>query len=320
MTTLLLAYNLCWMSIRPGDETDPATRDSSACQFIDTIIVPKARDLGGFEVRRALPAIERRMIGPFVFLDQMGPAEFAPGKGIDVRPHPHINLATVTYLYAGEIYHRDTLGSAQAIRPGDLNWMSAGRGIAHSERTAPEVRAGSHPLSGLQAWVALPAAHEESEPSFAHYSKDVLPTIQAEGKNVRIIAGSLYGETSPAKVYSDLFYADVQLAAGATLPLDPEHEERGLYLHDGEIEIAGDRFEPGRLLVFKPGDRITIKALTPARFMLLGGAPLDGPRHMWWNFVSSRKERIEQAKEDWKAGRFGTVPGDDKEFIPLPDH
>ncbi|GAM97640.1 pirin-related protein [alpha proteobacterium U9-1i] len=307
------------MSIRPGDETNPATAASSASAFVESIVVPRARDLGGFEVRRALPAIERRMIGPFVFLDQMGPAEFPAGKGIDVRPHPHINLATVTYLYAGEIFHRDTLGSAQAIRPGDLNWMSAGRGIAHSERTAPDVRAAGHPLSGLQAWVALPAAHEESEPSFAHYSKDVLPTIEAEGKSVRIIAGSLYGESSPAKVYSDLFYADAQLAAGAVLPLDPEHEERGLYLHDGEIDIAGDRFESGRLLVFKPGDRITIKALAPSRFMLLGGAPLDGPRHMWWNFVSSRKDRIEQAKADWQAGRFGAVPGDDKEFIPLPE-
>jgi redox-sensitive bicupin YhaK (pirin superfamily) len=308
------------MSIRPGDDIDPASGDVSACSFLETVIVPRAKDLGGFEVRRALPAIERRMIGPFVFLDQMGPAEFEAGKGVDVRPHPHINLATVTYLYAGEIYHRDTLGSAQAIRPGDLNWMSAGRGIAHSERTAPDVRAGAHPLFGLQAWVALPADKEESEPTFAHYGKAELPTIEGEGKNVRIIAGALYGQRSPAAVLSDLFYADVQLGAGATLPLDPEYEERGLYISEGEIEIAGDRFESGRLLVFKPGDRITIKANRPSRFMLLGGASLDGPRHMWWNFVSSRKDRIEQAKEDWKAGKFGTVPGDDKEFIPLPDH
>ena len=307
------------MSIRPGDDIDPATGDVSACDFLETVIVPRAKDLGGFEVRRALPAIERRMIGPFVFLDQMGPAEFEVGKGIDVRPHPHINLATVTYLYAGEIFHRDTLGSAQAIRPGDLNWMSAGRGIAHSERTAPDLRATGHPLFGLQAWVALPADKEESEPTFAHYGKAELPTIDGEGKSVRIIAGALYGQRSPAAVLSDLFYADVQLAAGATLPLDPEYEERGLYITEGEIEIAGDRFQSGRLLVFKPGDRITIKANSASRFMLLGGASLDGPRHMWWNFVSSRKDRIEQAKEDWKAGKFGKVPGDDKEFIPLPD-
>lgn len=308
------------MSIRPGDDIEPASGDTSACKFLEAVIVPRARDLGGFEVRRALPAIERRMIGPFVFLDQMGPAEFEAGKGIDVRPHPHINLATVTYLYAGEIFHRDTLGSAQAIRPGDLNWMSAGRGIAHSERTAADVRSAGHPLFGLQAWVALPADEEESAATFAHYGKAELPLIEGEGKNVRVIAGALYGQRSPAAVLSDLFYADVQLIAGASLPLDPEYEERGLYVSEGEIDIAGDRFEAGRLLVFKPGDRITIKAVRPSRFMLLGGASLDGPRHMWWNFVSSRKDRIEQAKEDWKAGRFGTVPGDDKEFIPLPDH
>lgn len=306
------------MSIRPGDDIDPANSDATACRFIDTIIVPRARDLGGFEVRRALPAVERRMIGPFVFLDQMGPAEFDIGKGVDVRPHPHINLATVTYLYAGEIYHRDTLGSSQAIQPGDLNWMNAGRGIAHSERTAPELRAGKHPLFGLQAWVALPESAEESDPTFDHYPKAVLPVLDGEGKDVRVIAGSLFGKTSPAKVKSALFYADARLDAGASLPLDPEYEERGLYIADGEIEIAGDRFEAGRLLVFKPGDAITIRAVTRARFMLLGGESV-GPRHMWWNFVSSRKERIEQAKEDWKSGKFGTVPGDDKEFIPLPD-
>lgn len=307
------------MSIRPGDDIDPASGDVTACTFLETVIVPRARDLGGFEVRRALPAIERRMIGPFAFLDQMGPAVFEAGKGIDVRPHPHINLATVTYLYAGEIFHRDTLGSAQAIRPGDLNWMSAGRGIAHSERTAADVRAAGSPLFGLQAWVALPADKEESAPSFAHYAKAELPFIEDHGIDVRVIAGSLYGKRSPAVVLSDLFYADVQLVSGASVPLDPEYEERGLYLSEGEIEIAGDRFESGRLLVFKPGDSITIKAVRPSRFMLLGGATLDGPRHMWWNFVSSRKDRIEQAKEDWKAGRFGGVPGDDREFIPLPD-
>jgi redox-sensitive bicupin YhaK (pirin superfamily) len=286
--------------------------------FIETIIVPRARDVGGFEVRRALPAAERRMVGPFVFLDQMGPATFQPGHGMDVRPHPHINLATVTYLYAGEIFHRDTLGSAQAIRAGDLNWISAGRGIAHSERTAPNVRAAGSDVSGLQAWVALPAAEEESAPTFAHHPKHTLPLIETTGAKVRLIAGALYGARAPVRVLSDLFYADARLDAGASLPLDAEHEERALYLVDGEIDIAGDRFTPGRLLVFRPGDLITIRALQPARFMLLGGAAIDGPRHMWWNFVSSRKERIEQAKDDWKAGRFGAVPGDEREFIPLP--
>jgi hypothetical protein len=286
---------------------------------LDAVIVPRARDVGGFEVRRALPAVERRAIGPFVFLDQIGPAHFVAGQGMDVRPHPHINLATVTYLYEGEIFHRDTLGSAQAIRPGDVNWMSAGRGIAHSERTASDVRASGGPVSGLQAWVALPAAQEESAPTFAHHPKTSLPVIEAPGIEVRIIAGSAFGARSPVRVLSDLFYADVALGAGASLPLDIEHEERALYLVEGEVEIAEDRFEPGRLLVFRPGDAMTIKAIRAARFMLLGGAALDGPRHMWWNFVSSRRDRIEQAKEDWKAGRFGTVPGDEAELIPLPE-
>lgn len=282
-------------------------------------IEPKPRDLGGgFAVRRALPAIEKRMVGPFIFWDEFGPARFAAGEGLDVRPHPHINLATVTYLLEGEIFHRNTLGSAQAIRPGDVNWMNAGRGIAHSERTAPEVRATGSPIAGIQSWVALPEAQEESEPFFRHHGVNELPVIEEGGCVVRVIAGSLYGERSPVKTYSDMFYADAQLGAGASLPLGAEHEERGLYLMSGEIEIAGDRFERGRLLVFRPGDHITIKALSPARFMLLGGAPL-GSRHIWWNFVSSRKERIEQAKEDWKAGRFGLIPGDDREFIPLPE-
>ena len=298
------------MSIRPGDETPPA---------VMITLEPKPRDLGdNFMVRRALPAIEKRMVGPFIFWDEFGPAHFPVGKGLDVRPHPHINLATVTYLFEGEIFHRDTLGSAQAIKPGDVNWMNAGRGIAHSERTAPELRATGSPIAGIQSWVALPEAHEESEPFFRHHAQSELPMLEEGGKRARVIAGSLWGKASPVKTYSDMFYADVQLDAGASVPLEAEHEERGLYLTHGEIEIAGDRFAPGRLLVFRPGDAITIKAVTPARFMLLGGANL-GPRHLWWNFVSSRKERIEQAKEDWKAGRFGKVPGDENEFIPLPD-
>lgn len=283
-------------------------------------IEPKPRDLGGgFSVRRALPAIEKRMVGPFVFWDEFGPAHFAAGEGLDVRPHPHIGLATVTYLFEGEIFHRDTLGSAQAIRPGDVNWMNAGRGIAHSERTPPELRPGGSPIAGIQSWVALPQAHEESAPFFVHHPERELPLIENAGQSVRVIVGSLYGKSAPVKTYSEMFYADARLDAGASLPLDAEHEERGLYLVEGEIEIAGERFEKGRLLVFRPGDAITIKAVTPARFMLLGGAAMDGARHVWWNFVSSRKDRIEQAKEDWKAGRFGDVPGDDKEFIPLPD-
>lgn len=305
------------MSIRPGDETPPACDDEQHAVMFT--LEPKPRDLGGgFSVRRALPAVEKRMVGPFIFWDEFGPGHFAVGEGLDVRPHPHINLATVTYLFEGEIFHRDTLGSSQAISPGDVNWMNAGRGIAHSERTRAELRTTGSPIGGIQSWVALPEAHEESAPFFKHHAQSELPTLEEGGKRARIIAGSLWGKSSPVQTYSEMFYADVQLDAGATLPLDAEHEERGLYLVSGEVEIAGDRFERGRLLVFRPGDAITIKAATPARFMLLGGANL-GPRHIWWNFVSSRKERIEQAKEDWKAGRFGTVPGDDKEFIPLPE-
>lgn len=287
---------------------------------IDIQIVPRARDLGGgFSVRRALPAIEKRMVGPFVFWDEMGPAHFAPGEGLDVRPHPHINLATVTYLFEGEIFHRDTLGSAQAIRPGDVNWMNAGRGIAHSERTAPDTRAKGSPISGIQSWVALPEAEEESEPFFVHYAEAELPLVESGGARVRVIAGSMYGKASPVKTYWEMFYGDARLDAGATLPLDAAYEERALYLVSGEVEIAGDAFTPGRLLVLRPGDALTVRANTPARFMALGGAAMDGPRHMWWNFVSSRKDRIEQAKEDWEAGRFGVVPGDEKEFIPLPE-
>jgi redox-sensitive bicupin YhaK (pirin superfamily) len=306
------------MSIRPGDEKQPDVMPESGP--VIATITPKPRDLGdNFMVRRALPAIEKRMVGPFIFWDEFGPARFEAGKGLDVRPHPHINLATVTYLFDGEIFHRDTLGSAQAIRPGDVNWMNAGRGIAHSERTAPELRATGSPIAGIQSWVALPEAHEESAPFFKHHAESELPLLQEGGKTVRVIAGSLFGKTSPVETYSEMFYADARLDTGAALPLDAEHEERGVYLVAGEIDVAGETFAPGRLLVFRPGDAITIMARTPARFMLLGGAAL-GPRHIWWNFVSSRKERIEQAKEDWRAGRFGAVPGDDKEFIPLPEH
>ena len=302
------------MSVRPGDEIAPQLGP------VQTEIVPRQRDLGGgFAVRRALPAAERRMIGPFIFWDEFGPAHFAAGEGLDVRPHPHINLATVTYLFEGEIFHRDTLGSAQVIRPGDVNWMNAGRGIAHSERTAPNLRATGSAIAGVQSWVALPEAQEESDPFFVHHDVADLPLIEADGAHVRVIAGKIFGAKSPVKTYSELFYADARLDAGASLALDADHEERALYLVSGEIEIAGDSFAPGRLLVLRPGDRISVKAKTPARFMALGGAALEGPRHIWWNFVSSRKERIEQAKEDWRAGRFGLVPGDDKESIPLPD-
>ncbi len=296
---------------------DPVPGDARSCAAIDTIVVPRSRDIGGFSVRRALPSAERRMVGPFVFFDQMGPAEFLLGNGLDVRPHPHIGLATVTYLFQGEIMHRDTLGTVLPIRPGELNWMTAGRGIAHSERTAPDQRTAGAKLFGIQSWVALTAKDEETAPTFEHYGADEMPVVTGEGKTVRVIAGSVLGATSPVRTSSPMFYADVALAAGAAVPLDADHEERAIYLVEGEVDIAGDVFGPGQLLVFRPGDRITVRARGAARFLMLGGEALDGPRHIWWNFVSSRRERIEQAKEDWKAGRFDTVPGE-TEFIPLP--
>ncbi len=285
---------------------------------IETVIVPRARDLGGFEVRRALPSSRRQMVGPFIFFDQMGPAEFLLGQGIDVRPHPHIGLATVTYLLAGEIIHRDSLGTLQPIRPGEVNWMTAGRGIAHSERSGAEARAKGAELFGIQTWVALPKPHEETLASFVHHGMADLPVIDDQGTTVRLILGSLYGRASPVRTFSEMFYADASLAAGARLPLDASHEERGIYIVSGTVEIAGDGFDAMQLLVFRPGDRITVTARTPARLMLLGGEPMDGPRYIWWNFVSSSKDRIEQAKADWKTGRFTPVP-DDSEFIPLPE-
>jgi redox-sensitive bicupin YhaK (pirin superfamily) len=284
---------------------------------LETIVVPHSRDLGGFSVRRVLPAIERRMVGPFAFFDQMGPAMFDPGTSIDVRPHPHIGLATVTYLFEGEILHRDTLGSVQAIRPGEINWMTAGRGIAHSERTGPETRAAGGRLAGIQSWVALPKDDEETEPGFAHHGTAALPTVAGDGKEVRLLIGAAFGARSPVRTFSETLYADIALEAGARLAVPNGPEERALYLVEGTVAIDGEEFAPGRLLVLRPATEIVATARSAARLMLLGGAPLDGPRHVWWNFVSSSRDRIEQAKADWQAGRFPAVPGD-SEFIPLP--
>ena len=297
---------------------DPVPGDAFSCDAIETVIVPRARDLGGFEVRRALPSAARQMIGPFIFFDQMGPAEFLLGRGMDVRPHPHIGLSTVTYLFEGEIMHRDSLGTELPIRPGELNWMTAGRGIAHSERTPAALRATGFKMFGLQTWVALAARDEEGEPGFVHYDSTALPVLSGEGKTVRVICGEYLGGRSPVATSTATLYADAELEAGASLPLDAAYEERAIYTVSGAIEIAGDTFGPGRLLVFRPGDRITIRARERARFMVLGGDPMDGPRHIWWNFVSSRPDRIDQAKADWKAGRFEGVPGE-SEFIPLPE-
>ena len=296
----------------------PRQRDSNSGDPIDLVIVPRARDLGGFDVRRALPSTQRQMVGPFIFFDQMGPAEFLTGAGIDVRPHPHIGLATITWLLDGEIMHRDSLGSAQVIRPGEVNWMTAGRGIAHSERTPEALRPLTKSLFGLQSWIALPKDREETQPTFSHFSADALPVIEDHGMRAVLIAGTGWGAKSPVEVFSETIYADVTLAAGSVLPLTDEHEDRAIYLLSGTIEIAGERFEPGSLLVMRPGDPVAVRALANTRLLVLGGATMDGARHIWWNFVSSSKERIEQAKADWKAGRFDAVSGDD-EFIPLPE-
>ena len=290
---------------------------TAAASIIRHEILPRTRDLGGFEVRRVLPAAERRMVGPFVFFDQMGPVEFRAGRGIDVRPHPHIGLSTVTYLFAGSIVHRDSLGSVQSIAPGDVNWMTAGRGIVHSERSDAELRQRPQRLSGIQIWVALPERDEETAPAFTHYPAATLPLIEGEGKSVRVVAGSFFGATSPVKTHSPLFYAAATLASGASLPLAAEHEERAAYLLGGTVEIAGQPYAAGRLLVFAPGQALTIRATAPTQVLLFGGEPLEGPRHVWWNFVSSRQDRIEQAKADWQDGKFAALPGE-TEFIPLP--
>jgi redox-sensitive bicupin YhaK (pirin superfamily) len=304
------------MSWQPTN--DPVAGDPRSCDAIAHVIVPRARDLGGFQVRRALPAAEKQMVGPFIFFDQMGPAEFLIGSGIDVRPHPHIGLATVTYLFEGEVYHRDSLGTSLAIRPGEVNLMSAGRGIVHSERETSEAKAATRRLFGIQAWAALPKTHEESEPAFAHHGTDELPRIAGEGKRVRLVIGEAFGVRSPVVFPHEALFAEAVVAPGAVLPLDPLYEERAIYVASGEVDIAGEKFGEGRLLVFKPGDRISVLATVQSRLMLLGGEPMDGPRHIWWNFVSSRKDRIEQAKAEWTAGHFQKVPGDEIEFIPLP--
>ena len=296
---------------------DPGFGD--ARDAIAQIVVPRTVDLGGLQVRRALPSTRSRMVGPFIFFDHFGPAVFRVDQGIDVRPHPHIGLATVTYLFDGEIVHRDSLGSAMPIRPGAVNWMTAGRGIVHSERTAPDHRDGGEPLLGLQLWVALPMNDEETAPAFAHTPSGDIPQTDDNGLTLRVIAGTMHGLRSPVATRWDTIFAQARLHAGAVLPLGSDYEERALYVISGEIEIGGERHPPERLLVLKPGDRVDLTATADAHFVLVGGAAMDGPRHIWWNFVSSRQDRIEAAKADWKAGRFALVPGDTTEFIPLPE-
>jgi hypothetical protein len=280
-------------------------------------LVPHERDLGGFAVRRLLPQVARRALGPFTFFDEMGPAQFAPGEGMDVRPHPHIGLATVTYLFEGEIVHRDSLGTELTITPGAVNWMTAGRGIVHSERTGPELRARGHTLHGLQLWVALPVEHEEIVPAFSHYAATELPTVAVPGADIRVLIGAAYGASSPVHTLSPTVYLDVKLAAGATLDVPADYAERGLYLLLGELDIEGLPLARGTLAVLPEGRVVRVRAASEARWVLVGGAPLEGKRHIEWNFVSSSRERIERAKEDWTAQRFPKVPGED-EFIPLP--
>ena len=284
-------------------------------------IIGKTHDLGdGFMVVRLLPQAVRRSIGPFLFFDYFGPVDFPPGKGVDVRPHPHIGLATVTYLFDGAQMHRDTLGSVQEIAPGDVNWMTAGRGIAHSERTGAEMRARGHRLHGIQSWVGLPQADEEAPPAFQHFGAAELPQRNDKNVTLRLIAGTAFGLTSPVKTFSPIFYADARFAPGGALHYGAEHEERALFVIEGEVQTGGIEVHgPGAMLALEKDEEITLYADAPARVMLLGGAKLDGERHIWWNFVSSSRERIERAKQEWKDGKFGLIPGDDKEFIPLPE-
>ncbi len=297
---------------------DPVPGDAHSCAAVEQVIVPRARDLGGFEVRRALPAQGRQMVGPFIFFDQMGPVEFLTGKGIDVRPHPHIGLATVTYLFQGEMWHRDSLGTSVVIKPGEVNLMTAGRGIVHSERETDAAQTHSREMFGIQAWMALPKDEEESAPAFAHHGLTDLPRIEGEGKRVRLVMGEAFGRRSPVQFPHPALYFEAVLALGAVLPLDPTYDERAVYIASGEVDIAGETFEAGRMLVFRPGDRISILATAQSRLMVLGGEPMDGPRHIWWNFVSSSRDRIAGAKADWQAKKFPIVPGDEIEFIPAP--
>jgi redox-sensitive bicupin YhaK (pirin superfamily) len=298
---------------------DPILGDKRSCDALELVVVPRVRDLGnGFAVRRAMPNEKRQMVGPFIFFDQMGPVQLLAGQGMDVRPHPHIGLATVTYLFDGRVMHRDSEGNAMEITPGAMNLMTAGRGIAHSERTPQSARKGHEGLFGIQSWIALPQAYEETSPSFQHFDAADLPVIEEGGVWARVIAGSAFGRVSPVGMLSEWLYAEVMLEPTASVPLDADHEERAIYVVEGEVDIAGETFEGPRLLIFRPGDRITVRATRRARLMFLGGSALEGPRYIWWNFVSSRRERIEQAKEEWKSGWFTPVPGE-TEFIPLPE-
>ncbi|WP_349437593.1 pirin family protein [Pararhizobium sp. A13] len=306
------------MSFFPGP--DPLAGDAPACDAIEHLIIPRTSDIGNLQVRRALPTAKRRLVGPFIFFDRMGPALLRAGQALDVRPHPHIGLSTVTYLFDGEIKHRDSLGTEMVIEPGDLNLMTAGRGIVHSERSPEKLRGKPQSISGLQTWLALPEQYEEIDPIFTHTEKRDLPSFNTDGMEGRVVIGTFEGMRSPVSVFSDTIYVDLKIEPGKSAPFAAQWEERALYILEGEAIIAGDHFADNQLLVFQAGDPITVTA-GPAgcHVMLFGGAALGSARHIWWNFVSSSKERIEQAKEEWRTGRFDIVPGDEKEFIPLPE-
>jgi redox-sensitive bicupin YhaK (pirin superfamily) len=285
---------------------------------VDMVIVPRTGDIGNFEVHRALPFREKQMVGPFIFWDQMGPGEFLTGQGVDVRPHPHIGLSTVTYLFEGNMDHKDSLGNDMRIKPGEVNLMTAGKGIVHSERTGMDIRQEPSTLFGIQSWMALPKSHEEIDPDFVHADKDKLPEFEEKGLRGRVILGDYEGVTSPVKTVWDTLYVDLIIDEGACITVPNTTEERALYVLGGKVEIGGIIYDPHQMMVLRPGDNVTIKAVDGVRVMILGGAVMDGPRHIWWNFVSSSKDRLEQAKQDWKDKKFPLVPGDEEEFIPLP--
>lgn len=293
----------------------PSTQESSE-PVIQMIIPGRSKDLGGFEVRRILPAAKMRTVGPWIFFDHMGPADFDSTSGINVRPHPHINLATVTYLFEGEIFHRDSLGNSQSIFPGDINLMIAGRGIVHSEREREEMKSKKRRLNGLQLWMALPEQHEEMAPEFIHYQSSGIPKVDVKGVSVRVLMGEAYGVTSPVRVFGQTLYVEAQIKKGQKLIL-PKAEQRGLYVVEGQARIGEQDCQAYDMAVLNPGE-VTLEAVEDCKIALVGGEPY-GERHIFWNFVSSRKERIERAKKEWSSGEFPTVPGDEEEYIPLPD-
>ncbi|WP_029555507.1 pirin family protein [Xanthobacter sp. 91] len=298
---------------------DPVPGDAASCAAVETVIVPRAHDIGGMEVARVLPSVQGQMIGPFIFFDRMGPVRFSAAQAQDVRPHPHIGLATVTYLFEGSMIHRDSLGSERVIEPGAVNLMTAGRGIVHSERHDASVKARGGPLFGIQSWIALPKALEETSPDFLHADSEALPVVADGGVKARVILGSAFGATSPVALASPATYVEIQLAAGAHVPVDPTHEDRALFTLEGEVEVDGTAFPVGQMLVIRRGVATSVRARTQARLMLVGGEPLEGPRYIWWNFVSSSLDRLDAAKASWREGRFDLIPMDHDEFIPAPE-